>query len=160
MEPVDIFHLHNAITSRRRDTERLAGARRGRASVPEAVLVQFACWPAIRPERTKRPDLTDETVSNLGVCRTAKRTAGAALCDGVIVLGGTVHHRASNLEHQMRAAWRPPHLLLGVHPAMHQPLHCAFGDRRGNRLLAPPGRRIIDDDIALPEVDPGNWTDS
>ena len=50
----------------------------------------------------------------------------------------------------MRAAWRPTHLLLGVHPAVQQPLHRAFGDRRGDWLLAPPGRRIIDDDIGLP----------
>ena len=50
-----------------------------------------------------------------------ERTAGAPFCDGVIVLEGTVHYRASNLEHQMRAAWRPAHLLLGVHPAVHQP---------------------------------------
>jgi hypothetical protein len=31
---------------------------------------------------------------------------------------GAVHHRASNLEHQVRPAWRPAHLLLGIHPAM------------------------------------------
>jgi hypothetical protein len=34
-------------------------------------------------------------------------------------------------------------------PAVQQPLHRAFGDRHGDRLLAPPGRRIIDDDIGL-----------
>jgi hypothetical protein len=39
----------------------------------------------------------------------AKRTVGAPFCDGVIVLEGTVHHRASNLEHQMRAAWPSHH---------------------------------------------------
>jgi hypothetical protein len=66
-----------------------------------------------------------------GLRRAAKRTSGAAFCDGVIVLEGTVHYRASNLEHQMRAAWRPTHLLLGVHPVVHQPSHRAFGDRRG-----------------------------
>ena len=48
-----------------------------------------------------------------GSCRAAKRTAGAPFCDGVIVLEGTIRHRASNLEHQTRAAWRPTHLLLG-----------------------------------------------
>jgi transposase-like protein len=30
-----------------------------------------------------------------------------------------IHHRASNLEHQMRAAWRPTHLLLGVSFGQH-----------------------------------------
>jgi hypothetical protein len=50
----------------------------------------------------------------------------------------------------MRAARRPTHLLLGVHPAVHQPLHRAFGDRRGDWLLVPLGRCIIDDDIGLP----------
>ena len=67
----------------------------------------------------------------------------------MIVVEGAVHHRASNLEHQMRAVWRPTHLLLGVHPAVHQPLRRAFDGRRGDWLLAPPGRRIIDDDIGL-----------
>src|ERR1700733_5546753 len=85
-----------------------------------------------------------------GSCRAAKRTAGAPFCDGVIEREGTVHNSASNLEHQMRGAWRPTHLLLGVHPAVPQPLHRAFGDRRGDWLLAPSGRRIIDDDIGLP----------
>jgi len=50
----------------------------------------------------------------------------------------------------MRAAWRPTHLLLGVHPAVHQPLHRAFRDRRGDWLVAPSGRGIINDDIGLP----------
>ena len=31
---------------------------------------------------------------------------------------GAVHHRASNFEHQVRPAWRPTHLLLGIHPAI------------------------------------------
>jgi hypothetical protein len=85
-----------------------------------------------------------------GSCRAAIRTAGAPFCDGVIALEGTVHRRASNLKHQMRATWRPTHLLLGVHPAVQQPLHRAFGDRRRDWLLAPPGRRVIDDDIGMP----------
>jgi hypothetical protein len=50
----------------------------------------------------------------------------------------------------MRAAWRPPHLLLGVHSAVQQPLPRAFRDRRRDWLLASPGRCIIDDDIGLP----------
>jgi hypothetical protein len=36
----------------------------------------------------------------------------------------------------MRAAWRPPHLLLGVHSTVQQPLHRAFRDRRRDWLLA------------------------
>ena len=91
-----------------------------------------------------------ETTSNLGGHAAAKRTTGAPLCDGVIVLEDVVHYRASNLENQMPAAWRSPNLLLASHPAMHQPLHRAFGDRCGDRLLAPPVRRTIDDDIGLP----------
>jgi hypothetical protein len=31
------------------------------------------------------------------------------------VFEGAIRHRASNIEHQMRTAWRPAHLLLGVH---------------------------------------------
>ena len=86
-----------------------------------------------------------------GLCRAAKGTVGAPFCEGVIVLEGTVHHRAADLEHQMRTAWRPTHLLLRVHPAMQQPLHSAFGDRRGDWLLAPPSRRKINDDIVDPD---------
>jgi hypothetical protein len=52
---------------------------------------------------------------------------------------------ASNLEHQMRSAWRPAHLLLGVHPTMQQPLYRAYRDRRGDWLLVPPDRRLVDD---------------
>jgi hypothetical protein len=107
--------------------------------------VELLSWPErdaflvrMRPSQTWRS------------CGATKRTAGAPFSDGVIVLEGTVHYRASNLEHQMRAAWRPTHLLLGVHPAVHQPLRRAFGDRRRDWLLAPPGRRIINDDIGLP----------
>jgi hypothetical protein len=41
----------------------------------------------------------------------------------MILLEGAVHYRASNLEHQMCPTWRPPHLLLRVHPAMQEPLY-------------------------------------
>ena len=67
----------------------------------------------------------------------------------MILFEGTVRHRASNLEHQMCASWRPTHLLLGVHSAMQQPLHRAFRGRRRDRLLATPGCRVIDNDIGL-----------
>jgi hypothetical protein len=67
-----------------------------------------------------------------GLCRATKRTAGAPFFGGVIVLEGTVHHHPRNLEHQVRPAWCPTHLLLGLHPAVYQPLHRAFGDRRGD----------------------------
>jgi hypothetical protein len=45
-------------------------------------------------------------------------TTGPPFGDGVITFKGAVHHRASNLEHQVRTARRPTHLLLGIHPAM------------------------------------------
>ena len=41
-------------------------------------------------------------------------------------------------------------LLLGAHPAVQQPLHRALCGRRRDRLIAVPGRRIVDDDIGLP----------
>jgi putative transposase len=53
-----------------------------------------------------------------GSCRAPEGTAGPPLGDGVIRLKGAVHRRASNLEHQVRTARRPTHLLLGIHPAM------------------------------------------
>ncbi len=45
-----------------------------------------------------------------------KRIAAA-----LVVYAG-IHHRASNLEQQLRSAGRPPHLLLGVHTTVQQPL--------------------------------------
>jgi hypothetical protein len=56
-------------------------------------------------------------------------------------------HRTLSI--RVRATRRPTHLLLGVHPPVQQPLHRAFRDRRRDWLLAPPGRRIVDDDIGL-----------
>jgi hypothetical protein len=47
----------------------------------------------------------------------------------VIAFKGAVYCRSSNFEHQVRTARRPTHLLLGIHPAMEQPLRRAFGDR-------------------------------
>jgi hypothetical protein len=53
-----------------------------------------------------------------GLCRAPEGTTGRAFGDGVIMFKGVVHHRASNLEHQVRAVRCPAHLLLGIHPAM------------------------------------------
>jgi hypothetical protein len=58
-----------------------------------------------------------ETVSNLGGHAT-RRKGRQPFGDGVIMFKGAVHHRTSNLEHRVRPAWRPTHLLLGIHPAM------------------------------------------
>jgi len=85
-----------------------------------------------------------------GSCRAPEGATGSPFGDGVIVFEGIVHHRTSNLEHQMRTAWRLTHLLLGVHPAVQQPLNHTFRDRRRDWLLAPRGRRIIDDDVGRP----------
>ena len=85
-----------------------------------------------------------------GSCCAPIGTMSRSFGDGMILFESTVHHRASDLEHQMCPSWRPTHLLLGVHPAMQQPLHRAFRDRRRDRLLATPGCRVIDDDIGLP----------
>jgi hypothetical protein len=35
----------------------------------------------------------------------------------LITFKGAVHYCESNLEHQVRTAQRPAHLLLGIHPA-------------------------------------------
>jgi hypothetical protein len=40
----------------------------------------------------------------------------------MVLVEGAVHDRGSYLEHQMRPAGRPSHLLIGVHPAVQQPL--------------------------------------
>ena len=48
---------------------------------------------------------------------------------------------------QMNAAWRPPHLLPGLLPAMQQPLHGALRWRRGERLVIQARGRVIDDQI-------------
>jgi cytochrome d ubiquinol oxidase subunit II len=53
-----------------------------------------------------------------GLCRAPEGTTGPPFSGGVITFKGAVHHRASNLEHQVRTARRPTHLLLSIHPAM------------------------------------------
>src|ERR1700690_103862 len=67
----------------------------------------------------------------------------------MVTVEGFVHDRSSNLQHQMCALRRPAHLLLSIHPAMQQPLNCAFRGCRRDRFLASPGRRVVDDDIGL-----------
>ena len=84
-----------------------------------------------------------------GLCRAPVGTTGPCFGNGAIVFEGSVHHRAPNLEHQVRTTRRPTHLLLGIHPAMEQPLHGAFGNRSRDWLLTPSGCCIIDDDIGL-----------
>jgi hypothetical protein len=103
-----------------------------------------------RPERTKRADLADETVQNLGWsgCST-KRTPGPALGDGVVPVERAVHCRGWDFQHQMSAPRRPSHLLLSIHSAVQQPLHRALGDRRRNRFFASAGCRVVDDEIGL-----------
>jgi hypothetical protein len=44
----------------------------------------------------------------------------------VIRVERAVDDRCPDLKHQVRAAWRPAHLLLRPHPAMQQPLHGAL----------------------------------
>jgi hypothetical protein len=41
------------------------------------------------------------------------------------------------------------HLLLGIHSPVQQPLHRALGDRRRNRVFAPAGCRLVNDNIGL-----------
>jgi hypothetical protein len=50
----------------------------------------------------------------------------------------------------MRASRRPAHLLVGVHPAVQQPLHRALSGRSRYRFIATPCRRMVDDQIGLP----------
>ena len=90
-----------------------------------------------------------------GSCRGATRTAGPPFCDGVIAMEGTVHHRASNLEHQMRAAWRPTHLLLGVdrHPFLETGIR---RDQTGLRGISG-GRRVSASSAGGTARPPGNW---
>ena len=40
--------------------------------------------------------------------------------------------------------------MLSVHPAVQQPLHRTFRNRRQDRFLAPPFRRIVNDDSEWP----------
>ncbi len=84
-----------------------------------------------------------------GSCRAPIGATDLRFGDGVIVFEGAVHHRAPNLEHQVRAAGRPSDLLLGIQAAVQQPLHRALGDRCRDWLLPPSGCCIVDDDIGL-----------
>src|SRR5689334_11670218 len=59
---------------------------------------------------------------------------GTPLGSGMVLFECAVHHRGSNLQHEMSPTGRPPHLLVSAHPAMQQPLHRAFGTCRRDRL--------------------------
>jgi hypothetical protein len=74
--------------------------------------VEQGVTPRFVQNRTMRPSRT------WGSCRAAKWTTGMPFCNSVIVLQGTVHHCAADLEHQVHTTWRPEHLLLSDHPAM------------------------------------------
>ena len=94
--------------------------------------------------------LAAETVQKVGgqaALRNGRRAP--TLRDGIIPVERTVHNRGPNFQHQMSAPRRPPHLLLGVHSPMQQPLHRAFGDRRRNWFFASAGCRVVDDNIGL-----------
>jgi hypothetical protein len=53
-----------------------------------------------------------------GLCRAPEGTTGPPFGGDVITFKGTVHYRASNLEHQVRTARRPTYLLLSIHPVL------------------------------------------
>jgi hypothetical protein len=96
------------------------------------------------------PLMHTETVQKPGVlCRSPKRTAGPTLGDGMVPLERPVHDGRSHLRHQMGTPRRPAHLLLGVHPAVQQPLDRALSDRRRDRFVASAGCRVVDDDLGL-----------
>ncbi len=75
---------------------------------------------------------------------------GPPLSGGMVLVEGAVHNRGPNLEHQMCPMGRPSHLLVGIHPAVQQPLHRALRSGRRDRLLAAAGRRVVNDDVGLP----------
>jgi hypothetical protein len=100
----------------------------------------------IKSQCRASPPYLEEPSQTRGSCRAPAGTTSLSFGDGVIVSEGAVHHRAPNLEHQVHAAGRPPHLLLGIQTAVQQ-LHRALGDRCRDWLLSPSGRCIVDDDI-------------
>ena len=59
------------------------------------------CWKT--PRVSNRPKARRDRLKPGGSCRAVKETTGAPFCEGVIAFDGTIHHRASNLQHQMRA---------------------------------------------------------
>src|ERR1700712_370570 len=85
--------------------ERSAGSL-NRTQYPSDVIALVVLWRLRYRDRLKPG----------GLCRAPEWTTGPAFGDGMITVKGAVHHRASNLEHQVRTARRPAHLLLGIHP--------------------------------------------
>ena len=105
----------------------------------------------VYPKRAEIPDAEGRPSRTWGWLRSSpKRTTGPPLCPGMIVVEGLVHHRSADLEHQMRASWRPAHLLIGAHPAVQQPLHGTLRRRRRDWLIAVPCLRVVDDQVGLP----------
>ena len=109
---------HLSVAEYRRTTnKKRADTEKGRqfSPQPKDLGYQDRPRPSDRPQRHSGGSA--KASGSKGHCGTLDDT-GPAFGDGVIMFKGAVHHRASNLEHQVRAARRPTHLLLGIHPAM------------------------------------------
>jgi hypothetical protein len=67
-----------------------------------------------------RQTLRDETVQNVGGSGSPATVwaFGAPFGSSMVPIERAVHHRGSNLQHQMGPARRPAHLLTGAHPPM------------------------------------------
>ena len=130
---------------------RLTIASTGKDPATGALVTQdYRVEGPVRPERTKCPDFTDETVSNLGVLRGGPKWAlGPTLGERMVPVECAVHDCGSDLENQMSATWRPTHLLLCVHSPMQQPLHGALSRRRRDWLFAPSCGRVINNNPSL-----------
>src|SRR5208283_5074250 len=57
--------------------------------------------------------------------------------------------RATNLEQQIGAISRPPHLLRLVHTTVDQKVRCALGNRRSDPLAGPESFGIVDQPCGL-----------
>ncbi len=59
---------------------------------------------------------------------------------------------AADLEQQVGAAPRPAHLLRFVHPAVHQEVGRALGQRGADPQPGPVPLAVVDQPVALPEA--------
>ena len=131
--------------------ELIGAAMTASDDLPRVAAAEFprcrAAYPDADPARASDGDRPEP-----GGCsrRSTKRTPGPALRGGMVLIERAVHHRGSDLEHQMRSPRRPAHLLLRAHPTVQQPLHRTLCGRCRYWFVASPGRRIVDDQLGLP----------
>jgi hypothetical protein len=73
-----------------------------------------------------------------------KSACGISMIIKKTLLQVAIHHAGSNLQHEMNATLRPPHLLVLDHPLCHQRTNGGFRQTRRNPSTTQVARAVVD----------------